>query len=237
MITTTVIHTPGFGSSSGQVSYTRTDSYNNVHVTRNGDNYTFTFPVDSCRSCWIGGEVYAWSSYNAWASFTFTDPWWTQGSDKRWSITTDVASSISANPGSLNITINDRDNKPLQSFVAIPGNLDNSMLENGDYAYTAIPIIFTQLRNYIYFDSIFDSINYTLSAFFASTALEQNISEGIKLLLQQFVSKKITLEEFNLLVKQSNEEFASEYGTIYINNYNKINLAIEQYKYLLRLKI
>lgn len=54
-------------------------------------------------------------------------------------------------------------------------------------------------------------------------------------MVQKIVLGEINIEQFQELVQQGNEEFASEYGSNYASNYVKLQLAIEKYKYLLEI--
>ena len=144
--------------------------------------------------------------------------------------------STSASNSSLDFTFNDINGSPLETFVVIPGKLDTTILGNGDYADVAIPIIFKKLSTYdIDPATIFTNIQGVLSAFFVSIALQQRITERIESLVQKIVLGEINIEQFQELVQQGNEEFASEYGSNYASNYVKLQLAIEKYKYLLEI--
>jgi hypothetical protein len=50
---------------------------------------------------------------------------------------------------------------------------------------------------------------------------------------EEFLSGKITIEKFNELVKIGELEFSDEYGPDYVNNYVSLQIAIQQFKYLL----
>lgn len=136
--------------------------------------------------------------------------------------------TISAQTGSLNIVFNDADNNPLETFQAIPGELDTSMLANGDYADVVIPIIFEKLNNFIYPESIFDNIKYVLTASFASQALAQRIITRVQELIQRIVSGEITIDQFHELVQQGNKDFSDEYGADYARIFMKLHLAIQK---------
>lgn len=169
-------------------------------------------------------------------NITFDDPtWWTRiDGTNTWNLTVIFVDGVVTSTGSLKLTFTNN-NKPIETFEAIPGELNTSMLEKGDYADISIPIIFNKLKNgYAFPDSIVDDIKYKLAAFFVSIALQQRISERIELLLKDFIENKISLEQFNSLVKEGNEEFAKEYATNYVNNYLKLEVAIEKYRYLLK---
>jgi hypothetical protein len=146
-----------------------------------------------------------------------------------------VVDSVTPTNGSLDVTFVDSQNEPLFSFEAIPGDLDTSLLANGDYAFIAIPVIFNQLKNFIFGDSIFVNIQNNLAAFFASIALEQRIVSRIQKLNDELTLGKITIDEFQEGVQQSETEFASEYGANYTSNYVKLAQAIEENKPLLQI--
>jgi len=50
---------------------------------------------------------------------------------------------------------------------------------------------------------------------------------------EEFLSDKITLDEFNELVKEGNKEFSDVYGIDYTDNFVKLQNAIEIFKPLL----
>jgi len=160
--------------------------------------------------------------------------WWSTTDNKKYNLIVSGAITISAGKGSLNITINDSNNKPLETFRAIPADLDTSILANGDYADVAIPIIFEKLKNFVYPESIFSNIQCVLSSFFVSIALQQRISERIQTSVQKIIAGEINLEQFKELVQQGNEEFANEYGDNYVSNFVKLQIAIDKHKHMLQ---
>jgi len=161
--------------------------------------------------------------------------WWKEISEDPYKLELIVTNAevVEASVGSIDITIKNSKNEPLETFVAVPGELNTAMLANGDYADIAIPVIFNQLNKYIYPESMFNSIQYTLSASFSALALEQSITERILLLSQQLAAGQITLDQFQTLVEQGNEEYAGEYGKYYVNNYVKLQTAIVKFQPLL----
>jgi len=133
----------------------------------------------------------------------------------------------------INITFLNMNKNPFDYFVAIHGYLDTTMCANGDYVDISIPVIYENLKNFYYSKTIFDNILYKLATYFPSIALKQRITERIKSILQRLFSGEINLDEFNVVVKQGNEEFASEYRKDYEDNYIKLKFAIEKNKSLL----
>jgi len=204
--------------------------------TLSSDSRTLTFNVPTTYN---GGStaraVFSRANTGSQPSFSSSNTagWWRKLNDFNWDLVVFGASTISAGKGSLNITINDSNNEPLDTFKAIPGDLDTSILANGDYADVAIPIIFEKLKNYVYPESIFGNIQCVLSAFFVSIALQQRISERIQTLVQKIIAGEINLEQFKELVQQGNEKFASEYGDNYVSNFVKLQIAIDKYKHML----
>jgi hypothetical protein len=167
--------------------------------------------------------------------FGTTADWWTEQSDGSYQLTASFSiNSVTTASGSLEVSFINENGIKLETFKAIPGELDTTILEKGDYADISVPIIFNKLKNTLYTDNVFDSILYNLTAFFVSIALQQRISERIDKLVKLFVLGEITLEEFNISVNQGNEEFAGQYGDNYVNNYLKVQSAIEKFKYILQ---
>jgi len=148
-------------------------------------------------------------------------------------LTSTEVTNVTASTGSLNIEFTDADGNVLNKFTDIEGDLDVNLCANGDYSDLAIPGIFNQLKNFIYNDTIFDIIRNNLSAFFPSIALEKRIVLGTILLTEQLVSGAITLVQYQELLDKKYEEYASQYGNDYVDNYVKLTIAIEKYKYLL----
>ena len=98
-----------------------------------------------------------------------------------------VVGTAAASSGSLNITFKDVDGTILlDKFQVIPGHLDTTYCANGDYSDSSIEIIFTKLAEFLYNETIFDSIRNTLAEFFANTAFTQGITEQIYLLNEEF---------------------------------------------------
>jgi len=125
----------------------------------------------------------------------------------------------------------------VNTFTTIPGNLDTTMLEDGDYSDPSILDIFEHLKNYSYNDSIFDTIKYKLAAFFSSIAYEQAYVKIInEKLTPLFVSGKITKEEYDIALKVAAKELSDKYPTWYFVNVAKIQKAIVKYKYILNQK-
>ena len=156
-----------------------------------------------------------------------------------WQIQTDatyqlvVVNTATASGGSLNITFKDIDGTILlDKFQVIPGHLDTNYCANGDYSDSSIKIIFTKLSEFLYNETIFDSIRNTLAEFFANTTFEQGITEKIYLLNEEFKSGQITLQQFEELSKKSIEDLVGQYGKNYNTNFIKLVYAINKYKYL-----
>jgi hypothetical protein len=131
--------------------------------------------------------------------------WSLSGGNPFYYLSLPKVTSVTAEQGSLKITFNDANNNPIDSFIAVPGKLITELLANGDYAEIAIPNIFENLKKFGYSNSVFDSIQNSLAAFFVSIALEQRISERIQTLIQQFTAGELTIEQFNASVEQGNE--------------------------------
>jgi len=171
------------------------------------------------------------------ATPTFSDPsiWEKQG-DGTWQLVwpAETVASVTASSGSLDITFKNYNNNIISFFEAIPGYLNTQTCANGDYADISVPVIYENLKKYSYANTIFGNIRDTLSAFFPSIALEQRIVETTALLNEELVSGKITLEQFEKLIKESYQKIASQYGSDYEKNYLKSSIAIEKYKYLLK---
>lgn len=157
--------------------------------------------------------------------------YWQKQQDGTYQLT--VVASMVASSGSLNITFKDIDGSILlDKFQVIPGHLDTNYCANGDYSDSSIKIIFTKLSEFLYNETIFDSIRNTLAEFFANTAFEQGIIEIINLLNGEFISGQITLQQFQELSKKSIEDLAGQYGKNYEINFIKLVYAINKYKYL-----
>ena len=147
-------------------------------------------------------------------------------------LTARVIDGILTASGSLDVTFTNN-NKPIETFVDIPGHLDTIKLNNGGYADAGVEGIFIQLKKYLYPESIFNDILNKLSEFFTSEGFKQGVTESIILLNKEFVAGKITIDQFNELVTKSVEELAGQYGENYMKNYNAVKAAIDKYKYLL----
>jgi len=143
------------------------------------------------------------------------------------------AYSFTATYGSLKGAFNDSEGNPIDTFPIIDGDLDTNTSGDGNYADIVIPIIFNKLRNFRYDNYIFDNIRNNLAEFFSSIALKKRIVKRIELLNEEFLSDKITLDEFNELVKEGNKEFSDVYGIDYTDNFVKLQNAIEIFKPLL----
>ena len=146
------------------------------------------------------------------------------------------AYSFTATSGSLKGAFNDSEGNPIDTFPIIDGDLDTNTSGDGNYADIVIPIIFTKLRNFRYDNSIFDNIRNNLAEFFSSIALKKRIVKRIELLNEEFLSGKITLDEFNELVKEGNKEFSDVYGIDYTDNFVKLQNAIEIFKPFLEIE-
>ena len=125
------------------------------------------------------------------------------------------------------------DNTNVTEFICIPGQLVTAILESGGYAYQAIFVIFQNLTNFSYDDSIFDDIKLSLAAFFASQAYAQAYTQIVENLTTLFVDGKITISEYNNELEVSAKLLASQYPEWYFNNLTKIEEAMFELKYIL----
>ena len=64
--------------------------------------------------------------------------------------------------------------------------------------------------------------------------LAQSVIENVQTLNDELVDGQTTLDKFQQLVEQGNEEFAGQYGANYVSNYVKLQLAIDKFKHLLQ---
>lgn len=142
-------------------------------------------------------------------------------------------STINAIEGSAIIFLIDSNGNTIKEFTAIPGELNIEESASGEYAKIIIPVIFNNLNGFIYTKYIFENIQNVLSEFFSNVALNKRIIKRINKLNEEFLSGKITIEKFNELVKIGELEFSDEYGPDYVNNYVSLQIAIQQFKYLL----
>jgi len=144
-----------------------------------------------------------------------------------------IISTINAIEGSAIIILIDSNGNTIKEFTAISGELNIEESASGEYAKIIIPVIFNNLNGLIYTKDIFENIQNVLSAFFSNVALNKRIIKRINKLNEEFLSGKITIEKFNELVKIGELEFSDEYGADYVNNYVSLQIAIQQFKYLL----
>jgi len=144
-----------------------------------------------------------------------------------------IISTINAIEGSAIIILIDSNGNTIKEFTAISGELNIEESASGEYAKIIIPVIFNNLNGLIYTKDIFENIQNVLSAFFSNVALNKRIIKRINKLNEEFLSGKITIEKFNELVKIGELEFSDEYGPDYVNNYVSLQIAIQQFKYLL----
>jgi hypothetical protein len=144
-----------------------------------------------------------------------------------------TTTSLSISEGSLDITLFNINGEVLETFTDIPGNLDTERCANGSYDDEAVQGLFIHLKNYSYDQSFFDSIPFKFAAFFASIALEKRIVESIIALTEKLLTGEITLDQFNALVKVSEQEAASLYGKDYATNFVGVIQAVNKFKYIL----
>ena len=169
--------------------------------------------------------------------YYYDDTYWYVDSINNLVLKDQICEVCQAYNGSLLFSFKDIDLNDVDKFLVIPGQLDTEKCANGDYADVAIPVIFNQLKNYIYPHEIFDNIRNTLAAFFPSIALEQLILADTLLLSEKLYNDEITIEQYNESLKIDYSKFASDYVNYYNENYVKLQIAIDKYKYLLDNKI
>jgi hypothetical protein len=208
-------------------------------VTIDGKNTNVTvqknFKVSiTVPTSYTGNTAYFYSNDNVRPT---PNNWFDTGTNKKFYVvsytTATTVTTTKSTTGSLNMDFINVYGETLDSFKAIKGDLDGTLCANGDYADVAIPVIFNQLKNYSYEDAIFDNIKNNLAAFFTSIGFVKRIIQGTILLTLELESGAITLTQYQELLDKKYEEYASHYGTDYTDNYVKLAIAIEKYKYLL----
>ena len=121
----------------------------------------------------------------------------------------------------------------IDTFTAIPGQLDTELLEEGDYSDSSILSIFKNLKKYSYSESIFDIIKYNLAAFFPSIAYVQAYTTIVEELTAKMLKGEITLVEYNIALKVAAKELSDKYPIWYFKSLTKIELAMIKYRYIL----
>jgi hypothetical protein len=116
----------------------------------------------------------------------------------------------------------------LDSFTAIPGELDSSKIISGEYVDTSIKSIFTHLKNHVYINNIFNIIKYKLVAFFSAIYLEKEIVSNIEEYNLQVLSNEMSIDIFNKNVKDMEKQLAEQYPSIYFNLLKQISDSMEQ---------
>jgi hypothetical protein len=140
--------------------------------------------------------------------------------------------------GSIICTFTGLNKKPVTEFTTIEGELELQKLLLGDYIDDTIIKTFKKLRtkNYIRVYNITDKIQNTLSEFLTNTTYTKLVIKSINELTELFLQNKITLDEYNVLLKKVTKDLSEQYGELYVFNYLKIQESIKENKHILENK-
>ena len=125
------------------------------------------------------------------------------------------------------------DDTIIDEFIAIPGQLDTILLEDGDYSDPSILNIFEHLKKYSYPESIFDIIKYNLAAFLSAEAFAQAYTTIVEELTDKYKNDEITIDEYDEALEVAAKELSDKYPTWYFNSLIKIEAAMIKYRYIL----
>jgi hypothetical protein len=212
----------------GTTTWTRNNEIRYVNVTigelRISNSYNASIPARVTATTVTGQVGFTFSNTKIWREYN-------NGTSQQATLCACATRTHAAAGSSDCIFLND--NNELEKFTIVPGDLNTEECANGGYDEICVKTIFTQLKNYIYFEDIFGQIRDEFAAFYSSIALEQRIVESIQKLLQRLLAGEITLDQFNELVKIDEQIFASQFAKDYVTNYVTLEQDIQKYKYLL----
>jgi hypothetical protein len=118
------------------------------------------------------------------------------------------------------------DNVIIKTIETIPGQLTLVNLLENNYVEESITRICDELKNIPYEEKIFDSILYSLTAFFTAIKLEKSILSLITEKISELLNNKIDNDTFKRSVDQSSLELSDQYPSDYFKVLDIIKQSI-----------
>jgi len=144
-----------------------------------------------------------------------------------------VGIAVTYAPKSIDVLFQNIYGQSILSGVCVPGKLDTTKLENGDYIVPTIVKTFEYLKTIKYNNSIIEDIKNKLSAFLSAITMSNQITDYTTKLSPQVFAGTLSNDDFNKSVSSYTKKLSDNYPNNYFMNLTKVEKAIKDNLHIL----